>query len=141
MPGRKKTRVMVFGAFDQLHPGHLYFLYHARLLGDELIAVVARDTFIKRFKKHPPRQPERSRTRNVKATGLATRVVLGDERQGSYRVLKRHRPDVVALGYDQRVFAKDLRAKIESRTIPKLKIVKVSAYKPRMYHSSKQPGR
>lgn len=42
---KKFNRVMVFGVFDGLHPGHRAFLRQARKKGDKLIVVVARDNF------------------------------------------------------------------------------------------------
>ena len=35
------TRVMAVGVFDLLHAGHLHYLEQAKLLGDDLIVVVA----------------------------------------------------------------------------------------------------
>ncbi|HEY4500387.1 MAG TPA: adenylyltransferase/cytidyltransferase family protein, partial [Candidatus Paceibacterota bacterium] len=43
-------RVMVFGTFDILHPGHLYFLRAAKKLGDYLIVSLARDVNVRKIK-------------------------------------------------------------------------------------------
>jgi cytidyltransferase-like protein len=39
----KKIRVMVFGTFDYLHAGHENLFIQARELGDEIVAIIARD--------------------------------------------------------------------------------------------------
>ena len=42
--------VMAFGTFDLMHPGHEYFLRQAKKRGDYLIAVIARDSTVKKLK-------------------------------------------------------------------------------------------
>ena len=42
------TRVMATGVFDILHSGHLRYLQEAKLLGDELIVVVATDATVRK---------------------------------------------------------------------------------------------
>jgi FAD synthetase len=127
---------MVFGVFDRLHPGHLYLLYHARILGDELVAILAREAMVKKLKGHKPHDPERLRLKNVRSTKLVTRAVLGDKKKGSYEVLKKMRPDMIAVGYDQSELLKDLREGIRNKTLPEMQIVKLKAYKPGKHHTS-----
>ena len=55
-------KVMVFGSFDILHQGHLYFLNEARRFGEELIVVIARDETILKVKGHKPKYNEKERT-------------------------------------------------------------------------------
>ena len=40
-------KVMAFGSFDLLHPGHLDYIERAARLGDHLIVVIARDSSIR----------------------------------------------------------------------------------------------
>lgn len=93
-------RVVVFGVFDILHPGHLYFLQQAKKYGNHLTVVVTRKTRVRAEKKHTPVFDERERLKMVFALKEVDRAVLGD-RQGEWNVLKRLRPDVVCVGYDQ----------------------------------------
>lgn len=129
-------RVMVFGVFDLLHPGHLYLLYHARIKGEELVAVIARDATAKRLKRSLPKWNERKRVRAVKNTGLATKVILGDLKDGSYAVIKKYRPDVICLGYDQSDLKKDLVAKMKSNSLPKTPLHTLKPYKADIFHTS-----
>ena len=44
---------MAVGVFDLLHAGHLHYLEQAKLLGSELVVVVAHDDTV-RARKHEP---------------------------------------------------------------------------------------
>lgn len=131
---------MVFGVFDLLHPGHLYLLYHARLRDRELVVVVARDVAVKRLKGVCPNWNERRRMGAVKATGLAAKVVLGDTKEGSYAILKKYKPDMICLGYDQARLKKDLARKMgrgrEGNRLRKIPLYTLKPYKADVFHTS-----
>ena len=93
-------KVVVFGVFDLLHPGHLYFLHEARKCGDHLAVVVTRDARVMHEKKHKPVFNERERLEMVTALRMVDSAALGD-RVGEWKILKKIRPDVVCVGYDQ----------------------------------------
>ena len=122
--------VMVFGVFDGLHEGHIFFLEEAlRSLGEEgskggkLIIVVARDASVLELKKKKPQLTELARKKALEKSFPDAVVVLGDRKQGSYKVVKRHRPDVIVLGYDQKALEQDLRDKLKYDSfarVPKL---------------------
>jgi len=61
--------------------------------------------------------------------------VLGDAEIGAYEVVKRCRPNVIALGYDQTALKEDLENHLREFGW-KLKIVTLGAYKPDTHHSS-----
>ncbi|MDO8592863.1 MAG: adenylyltransferase/cytidyltransferase family protein [bacterium] len=129
------TKVMVFGTFDILHPGHLNFFKQAKKYGDYLIVVVARDRTVLGVKGKLPRHSERQRLKAVKQTGLVDMSVLG--RTGDkYGIIKQHKPNIVTLGYDQRFFTDELKANLIKFGLNKTKIVKLKAYKPKKYKSS-----
>lgn len=131
---------MVFGVFDLLHPGHLYLLYHARLEGRELVVVVARDAATRRLKGAAPEWSERERVRAVRETGLATKVILGDAGKGDYSVVRKHKPDVICLGYDQDLLKKDLLANMKAGRLPKIPLRTLRPYKPVLFHTSLRRG-
>lgn len=93
-------RVVAFGTFDILHPGHIAFLEAARRLGTNLTVVVARDATVRREKGRLPVFNERDRLRVVASLKSVDHATLGD-RPDSWRILRRIRPDVIAVGYDQ----------------------------------------
>lgn len=105
---RGKT-VMVFGTFDGLHDGHRYFLSQARKLGEHLTIVVARDSVVKTLKGRQPTQPLTQRIGFAKSEKLANRVVAGDSRLNTWSVIKKYRPEIIALGHDQKQLAKALK--------------------------------
>lgn len=98
---------MAFGTFDILHEGHENYLKTAKALGDLLIVVIARDKTVKQIKNEFPHNNERQRLQNLKKSGLADKVVLGDLND-KYKVIRKFRPDTIALGYDQVVFTQKL---------------------------------
>ena len=132
--GRNK-KVMVFGVFDRLHPGHIYFLEQAGEHG-EVIAVVARDSFVRVLKKKMPALGEEFRIGMVKATALVKDAVLGDRELGSYRIVKDIQPDIICLGYDQEALEQDLMIHIKKGTIPAIPLIKLSSFRPHVFHSS-----
>lgn len=136
MEERFKT-AMVFGVFDMLHPGHLSFLKQAMKIGKELIVVVARDSVVKRLKGKAPHFSERERVAYVKKelkNGVV--VVLGDRKLGTYSAIKKYKPDAICLGYDQRALAEDLKNRIRQKHIPRVRLIRLRAHKPRRFHTS-----
>ncbi len=128
-------KVMVGGTFDVLHEGHKHFLTEAKKQGDSLIVVIARDSHVKEFKKITPHHSEVERVKAVQATGIADEVVLG--RQGSiFDILSDLKPDVICLGYDQKVKEDVLKAELTKRHV-NANIMRLSSFKPEIYKSSK----
>lgn len=129
------TTVMVFGSFDVMHPGHLYFLKRAKAYGDKLIAVIARDSTIEKIKGKKPKYNERERREHVRELGYADKAVLGYEND-PYEIIEELNPDVICLGYDQNSFSKGLKEELEKRGL-NVNIHRLDAYKEHMYKSSK----
>ena len=131
---RNPTLVMAFGTFDLFHAGHENYLKQALELGDELLVIIARDETVKKIKGQPPVQNERQRLKHVRLSGLADRVILG-YKGDKHKVLRKFRPDTIALGYDQFVFTQRLE-----KTLIDIKlnatIVRLQPYFPQIYKSS-----
>ena len=132
------TRIMVFGTFDMLHEGHKDLFRQARALASDtyLVVSVARDKATGRIKGIPSRHSETERCRVLEREKLVDEVVLGDE-SGYIAHILAARPDIIALGYDQEGeyvdnLEKDLRAVGLST-----KVVRLSAFKPEVYKTSK----
>lgn len=138
VPTTPVTRIMVFGTFDILHPGHLHFFKQARALAKNpyLIVSIARDVNVKRIKGKPPLHNERQRAALVKYSGLADAVVLGDV-TGYMQHIKKARPHVIALGYDQRSSYVDrLQAGLVKDGL-KVLLVRLKSHKPGIFKTSK----
>lgn len=127
---------MVFGVFDRFHPGHRSFLSQAKRCGQELIAVVARDSAVRRLKNKKPVQGEKIRMRNVRRPKEVSRAVVGDRKEGEYGVIKKYKPDIICLGYDQKWLGSDLRKRMREGKIRKMRLIRLRAFMPKKYHSS-----
>lgn len=124
-PLRPHVRVLTTGVFDLLHPGHIAMLEEAAKLGDELIVVIARDASATK-EKHAPITPEEHRRRMVEALKPVDHAVLGHEGD-YYRIVEELRPDIIALGFDQRYDEAAVAAKCASRGVP-CKVVRLPQY-------------
>jgi FAD synthetase len=127
---RKTKRVLCAGTFDHLHPGHVDFLEQAKTLGDELIVIVARDENVKRIKGIKP-EPENLRKLNLEKTGIPDRVVLGNLDKDPLSILNELLPDIVALGYDQRVSEENIKA-----ILPDCIVIRLKPFHPERFKSS-----
>lgn len=127
------VKVMVFGTFDILHPGHKHMLNEAKMLGDYLVVVVARNKTVRDVKKHDPLNDEKTRLTNISKLNIADRVILGNESKDKHKIILVEKPEIIALGYDQKFFVKTLHKKFGK----KIKIVKLKPYKENIYKSSK----
>ncbi|TSC60688.1 MAG: FAD synthetase [Parcubacteria group bacterium Gr01-1014_107] len=131
---KSNKTVMTFGSFDHLHEGHRNFLKDSLKQGDELIVVVAREEAVFEIKGKRPLHSLEKRIENIKKEKIAGEVIPGDEVQNSWEVLKKYKPDVIALGYDQKQL-RDTLLKI----LPSLdftpEIITIPPHKPEEYHS------
>ncbi len=136
----KKIRIMVFGTFDVIHPGHEHFFAQARALANRpyLIVSVARDANAERVKGEKPRRSERARLAAIKKlskkTKLVNKVVLGGLRNHIPHILKQ-RPNIIALGHDQKEYTNGLKSALAARGL-KVKIVRLKAHQRHRYRSS-----
>lgn len=133
-PAENLKTVMAFGTFDLFHAGHENYLRQAKELGDQLIVIIARDETVKKIKGRAPVNNEHERMKKVKASGIADKVVLG-YKDDKYKVLKKFRPDVIALGYDQFVFTQRLEKTLIDMKL-NANIVRLMPYFPQIYKSS-----
>ena len=120
-------RVVVAGAFDPLHPGHLALFRAAKQLGDELVIIVGSDAGIARAKGRPPVFRLDQRVRAVEQAGIATTVVAGSSHGDFLAKLDDCAPSIFAAGYDQR-----LPKGIENIC----RVVRMPAFRPQEWKSS-----
>ncbi len=125
---------MVFGVFDLLHPGHISFIKQAKKLGTFLIVSVARDLNVKRIKEKSPVFDEKKRAQHVKQLKLANRVVLGGTKD-PWPHIKKEKPDLIALGYDQGSFVGNLPKELQKRGL-KTKVIRLKPFRPEVFKSS-----
>ena len=124
-------KVLCAGTFDHLHPGHIDFLEQAKALGDELVVVVARDETVRRIKGFLPSHNEDFRRKLVEDTGIPDAVLLGNLENDIFGIVSTIAPDIIALGYDQRVSAEEI-----SLRFPCCIVIRLTSFKPEKYKSS-----
>ena len=127
--------VLVFGTFDGVHPGHEFFLSEARKRGDRLVVVIARDTIVQELKGRAPKRPEIERREALAEVSSVDEVVYGDRVLGTYSVLDRVAPSIIALGYDQAELKADVARWIKENNI-QVDLVDVPSHHPELYKSS-----
>lgn len=125
--------VMMFGTFDHVHKGHIKAFNQARKYGDSILVVIARDRTIENIRGFKLKWDENKRRNDV--SKYVDKTVLG-YLGNKHRVILKYKPDVICLGYDQVFFINDLRKFIKENKL-NTKIVRLKAYKPNIYKSSK----
>ena len=127
-------KVVVFGTFDGLHPGHINFFEQAKKFGDYLVVVVGRDVTVNEVKGHFPKRSELLRLKAVKQCKLVDEAMLGNI-GNPYEIIKKIKPDIIALGYDQNSFTKNLPDYTKKENL-NIEIVRLKAHNPETYKSS-----
>jgi len=128
-------KVLVFGTFDELHPGHENLLEQARELGEHLTVAVSRDEFVKERKERAPKLKEQERLKHVLENELVDEAILCDEQIGDFKSLESVKPDVIAVGYDQDDLADELERWQQTSGIQK-PIIRLKSYKPELHKTS-----
>ena len=123
-------RVLIFGTFDKLHPGHVFVLEEARKRG-EVFVVVARDKTVERIKGHLPTQNQEERVAAVQQAAPNATVILGNAE--NYIVpVQNVAPDLILLGYDQQ-----LPPGVSPEDFP-CPVQRLEPFEPEQYKSSLQ---
>jgi len=120
------TTVVATGTFDLLHPGHVLYLERSKILGDELVVIVARDLNVRH--KPKPVVPEEQRQRMVQSLKAVDRAILGEE-SDIFRTIEQLKPDIITLGFDQHFDIANLEAELSCRGLHP-RIVRIEAHEP-----------
>jgi FAD synthetase len=138
MKQTKEVRIMVFGTFDMIHEGHKNFFKQARALAGKakpyLIVSLARHKNVEKIKGKTPDASERKRLAQIKALPEVDKAVLGALDDHLPHIVK-ERPDIIALGYDQKAYTHGLRLNLK-RAGWLCKVVRLKSYKPRQFKTS-----
>ena len=129
------TKVLVFGTFDHLHPGHRNFLAQAQALANEVIVSVAQDRVVEFLKHRSPLQQLSDRMAALDKLPEVAQVVAGDTELGTYQRFRDLRPELVAFGYDQTELAKDFQ-RFQHAIGDETPTVVLKPYQPEEFKSS-----
>lgn len=101
----KRRTVLASGTFDLLHLEHVKYLEAAKKAGGEnakLIVIVTRDSTAEKRRGKKPVISEDHRRALVEALKVVDEALLGYEEADIGKVIEKIKPDVVAVGHDQR---------------------------------------
>lgn len=128
--------VAIFGVFDGIHDGHTFFIKQAKLQGNHLVAIVARDEMVKNLKGKQPKYNEVERINTLLGVEDIDLVLLGDPQMETYNTLREINPDIVYLGYDQRELLNNIKKFIKIGNLPKMEVICGEPHNPEIFHSS-----
>ena len=113
------------GVFDLLHAGHLHYLEQAKSLGTELVVVVAHDDTV-RSQKHEPVTSQELRCRMVKGLKPVDEAIVGNS-PGTpiFDILNVVKPNVIALGYDQKHSIDSIRNGLDEHGFSDVELTRV----------------
>lgn len=131
----RQTKVLIFGTFDIIHPGHLSFIRQAENEGDILYVVIARDANVVKIKGRKSVNSEKERVINLKEKLGVKNILLGNL-EDHFKVIEKIKPDIICLGYDQEISIDSLTAELKKRSLF-LVIKRLLPYKEDSYKSSK----
>ena len=135
--GKRFRKAVVAGCFDLLHPGHLRFFLQAKRLARSLCVVVARDESVLKAKGAKPLIGEGQRLELVRGLRSVDEAVLGNaggeegKRNGRVETVLALKPDLLLLGYDQRISASEERAFAKAG----IAVKRAKAFQPRLWKS------
>ena len=117
-------KVVATGVFDIIHIGHAHFLNAAKEHGTHLTVIVANDTTVRKMKGEPILSDKR-RAEVVLQIKPVDEVVIGRTGNMLDIIVEDIKPDVIALGFDQRLFTtKELENKLSDRGLD-VKVVRL----------------
>jgi len=128
-------KIMCFGAFDGLHPGHLDFFKQAKSLGGYLIVSVARDSNVERFKGEKPLFSEDERLELISNLKIVDKAIMGSAHD-FYIQIKQNKPDVICLGYDQWATEDEVLENLKKVGLVDTRVVRLEPYRPEAAKSS-----
>lgn len=127
---KKRPVVLTAGVFDLLHLGHVRFLEEAKRVGGEnaeLIVIVARDRTVEKRKGERPVMSENQRRALVESLEVVDEAILGYEEFNIDEVIEKIKPDVIALGHDQKGIGEMVKRAIAEKGL-KIRIIKIGKF-------------
>ena len=134
----KRKVVLASGTFDLLHLGHVKYLEEAKRAGGknaELIVIVARDKTVEKRKGRKPVMPEDQRRALVESLRVVDEAILGYEDFDLGKVIDKIRPDVIAVGHDQKDMEKRVQKAVNDKGLS-IQVVKIGKFGKDEFNSS-----
>lgn len=130
-------KVLVFGAFDLLHAGHLDFFRQAKEHGNHLTVIVGTDKNVSKVKAKMPLQNHQTRLRAVQNAPYVNKALIGAENWQYIETIKKADPDIICLGYDQQPTDQELKSELEKNGLGTIEVVRLKPYNQHIFKSTK----
>ncbi|MFH0897945.1 MAG: adenylyltransferase/cytidyltransferase family protein [Candidatus Bathyarchaeota archaeon] len=133
----RKT-VLASGVFDLIHYAHIRFLEEAKKAGGKnayLVVIVARDKTAEKLKGKKPVIPEDHRRAIVESMKPVDEAILGYENVSFTETIKKLKPNIIAVGYDQKSIEEEVRKTIDAEKID-INVVRIGRFGPTDLDSS-----
>jgi FAD synthetase len=134
----KRKIVLASGVFDLLHLGHVRFLEDAKKAGGEhakLVVIIATDSTVEKMKGKKPIMSEDQRRALVESLRVVDEAMLGFENMAIGEVIKKVKPDIIALGYDQAEMEREVDSYVSNHKLA-VKVVKIGKFEENPLDSS-----
>ena len=106
-----------------------------------MVVVIARDAAVEREKGRRPRLTAAARVELVAGVRWVDRVIIGDPPKRYFSVIRRWKPDVIVVGYDQVCDIPAFQKTLSSLGLTETRVVRLKAYKGDRYHARKLNGK
>lgn len=132
----RAATVLVFGTFDLLHPGHVYFLKQVARYGRVTIALTP-DELCVYYKEKAAVNPFSARRQRLLRLSSVANVIAADDRPGDFGIVKRVAPDTVIFGYDQHSLMEAFKNRLPELDVVPPRVVTIAPYRTELYQSSR----
>ena len=132
---KKKAKVLVFGTFDIVHAGHIHMFEQAKEYAHHLTVCVGRDSNVEKIKGNDPLHTEQERVKFLTYISVIDEVRMG-YLHDPYKIIGEIKPNIIALGYDQKVYVDKLADAITDMGLS-IQIVRLVSYKPDKFKGRK----
>jgi FAD synthetase len=123
-----------------MHLGHVRFLEEAKKAGGknaELIVIVARDSTVEKRKGKKPIMSEDQRRALVESLKVVDEAILGFEDFDIDEVIDKIKPDIIAMGYDQKGMTRAVEKAIAKKGL-KIRVVRIGEFGEEELNSSSE---
>ncbi|MFA6307499.1 MAG: tRNA pseudouridine(55) synthase TruB [Patescibacteria group bacterium] len=118
-------KVLVFGKFDILHPGHMHILALAKKLG-QVTVVLESDQAIQSLRNYIPYNNQKIRKSNLENLGFT--VFVRNTIHDAKYLINTLQPDILCMGEDQK-YLQDTFSNFDNLHLEIIKFVKSNLYK------------
>jgi FAD synthetase len=133
MQDKEAKIVVIFGVFDMLHPGHVYFIESALEYGQNLNISLATDKYVLGHKSKNTQNNYTAREKALISRFPGITVYPGDDELGKWSILKDVVPNLIVFGHDQELLK---NAVIKSGLATSVEMITIPAYNSEIYSTT-----